>query len=127
MRKDRVANAQKYTHDVIVYKHRRIMTHTQQKFILTHNGTLRLGCVKRHCELLPAGERCIGGGYYELDFMNRRLLLSGASSQYGEPQWEKVEKITLSAYYKGLKIIYSSWDNWKTPVYIDDISEIIYG
>ena len=83
------------------------------KFILTKDGTLRLGMVKRHLELLRGGDRCIGGGYYELDTLSHRLLLSGASSEYGEPGWDKLDRIKISQYYQGFEIIYSSWDNWK--------------
>ena len=67
------------------------MNNTQPKFIITKEGTLRLGNVKRHCELLKAGESCIGGGYYSLDYITHRLLLCGASSEYGEPAWELIE------------------------------------
>ena len=49
------------------------MNNTQPKFIITKEGTLRLGNVKRHCELLKAGESCIGGGYYSLDYITHRL------------------------------------------------------
>lgn len=102
------------------------MNRTQPKFILTKDGTLRLGMVKRHLELLRAGEICIGGGYYEIDTLSHRLLLSGASSEYGEPSWEKVGNLKLSALYQGLEIIYTSWDRWKDEVTISSIMEIIY-
>lgn len=102
------------------------MNRTQPKFILTKDGTLRLGMVKRHLELLRAGEICIGGGYYEIDTLSHRLLLSGASSEYGEPSWEKVGSLKLSALYQGLEIIYTSWDRWKDEVTISSIMEIIY-
>ena len=82
--------------------------------------------VKRHLELPRAGEICIGGGYYEIDTLSHRLLLSGASSEYGEPSWEKVGNLKLSALYQGLEIIYTSWDRWKDEVTISSIMEIIY-
>ena len=102
------------------------MNNTQPKFIVTKDGQLRLGSVKRHCELLRAGEACIGGGYYRLDYISHRLLLSGASSEYGEPQWENVESLKVSAFYKGLDIIYTSWDSWKSEVPVSETTDIIY-
>lgn len=102
------------------------MNNTQPKFIITKEGTLRLGNVKRHCELLKAGESCIGGGYYSLDYITHRLLLSGASSEYGEPVWELIERLKVSSFYKGLEIVYSSWDSWKEEFPVSDRMEIIY-
>ena len=49
---------------------------TQPKFILTKDGTLRLGMVKRHLELLKAGESCIGGGYYKIDTLSPETPLA---------------------------------------------------
>ena len=102
------------------------MNNTQPKFIITKEGTLRLGNVKRHCELLKAGESCIGGGYYSLDYITHRLLLSGASSEYGELAWELIERLKVSSFYKGLEIVYSSWDSWKEEFPVSDRMEIIY-
>lgn len=87
---------------------------------------LRLGTVTRHCELLKPGEQCLGGGFYELDYISGRLLLSGASSEYGEPAWDKVDAIIVSAYYRGLEIVYSSWDNWKETLHVSENKEVIY-
>ena len=102
------------------------LNNVQPKFILTTNGTLRLGLVKRHTELIKPGERCIGGGFYELDHIGHRLLLNGASSEYGEPAWERIDKLILSPYYQGLEIIYTSWDKWKEPLNISETKEVAY-
>ena len=102
------------------------MDRKQPKFIVTKEGRLRLGMVSRHCELLKPGEACRGGGFYELDYITHCLLLSGASSEYGEPEWEDFESITLSAYYRGLHIVYKSWDNWKKEFHVSDRLEIVY-
>jgi hypothetical protein len=102
------------------------MNHTQPKFILTKDSTLRLGMVKRHLELIRAGEVCIGGGYYQPDTISHRLLLSGASSEYGEPAWDKVDRIRISAYYQGFEITYSSWDSWKEEFPVSERLEVIY-
>ena len=82
--------------------------------------------VGRHCELLKPGEACRGGGFYELDYITHCLLLSGASSEYGEPAWEKVCNLKLSVLYQGLEIIYTSWDSWRDEVPVSSIMEIIY-
>ena len=102
------------------------MNTTAQKFIVTKDGTLRLGAVKRHCELLKPGEACIGGGFYTLDYVTHRLLLSGASSQYGKPQWEEINALKVSAYYQGLEITYTSWDSWESPFPVSERIEIHY-
>ena len=102
------------------------MNNRQSKFILTKNGILRLGEVQRHCELLKAGETCIGGGFYELDYLQHRLLLSGASSQYGEPRWGETEQIRLSAYYQGLEVLYTSWEDWTDTYPVSDSKILIY-
>ena len=102
------------------------MNSRQSKFILTKNGILRLGEVQRHCELLKAGETCIGGGFYELDYLQHRLLLSGASSQYGEPRWGETEQIRLSAYYQGLEVLYTSWEDWSDTYPVSDSKILIY-
>ena len=102
------------------------MNSRQSKFILTKNGILRLGKVQRHCELLKAGETCIGGGFYELDYLQHRLLLSGASSQYGEPRWGETEQIRLSAYYQGLDVLYTSWEDWTDTYPVSDSKILIY-
>lgn len=102
------------------------MNRTQPKFIVTQDGVLRLGEVKRHYELLKPGEKCLGGGFYKTDYISHRLLLNGASSEYGEPKWERLQKIKLSAYYRGLEIIYKSWDEWNEEFAVSEKIEIIY-
>lgn len=93
---------------------------------MTKDGILRLGEVKRHYDLLRPGEHCLGGGFYKLDYLSRRLLLNGESSEFGEPAWERVDCIRLSAYYRGLELIYTSWDSWREPIAISDILEVVY-
>ena len=102
------------------------MNHTQPKFILTKDGTLRFGLVRRHTELLMPDETCIGGGFYEVDIISHRLLLKGASSEYGEPAWEKTDRLKVHPHYLGLDIVYTSWDSWKKEIPISEIFEIVY-
>ena len=102
------------------------MNRRQPKFIITKDGTLRLGTVNRHCELLKPTETCIGGGYYELDYISHKMLLTGASSEYGEPRWEEIETIKASAYYSGLEITYTPWNCKEEAFPVSERIEIIY-
>lgn len=79
----------------------------QPKFILTDAGFLRLGMVYMHKDLLRPGEGCLGGGYYEFDYINSRLLLSGKSYDFGRPKWNLVDAVIVPEVYRGLSIVYS--------------------
>lgn len=99
---------------------------SQPKFILTSKGELRLGMVNRHYELLHPGEHCYGGGYYEFDYLSNRLLLSGLSTDFGKPRWERFSAIHVSANYQGLRILYSTWRNWDSALNISQAWEVNY-
>lgn len=81
-----------------------------QKFIITQQGYFRLGDVKLHKHLLELEDTCYGGGFWQIDYLSNRLLLEGASYDYGKPKWEllinqkKTLKIPLA--YQGMQIIY---------------------
>ena len=79
----------------------------QPKFILTDAGFLRLGMVYMHKDLLHPGESCLGGGNYEFDYINSRLLLSGKSYDFGRPKWNLVDAVIVPEVYRGLSIVYS--------------------
>ena len=57
------------------------------KFIITQDGHLRLGMVSLHKHLMERGDVCLGGGYWQINHYARQVELSGASSDYGRPQW----------------------------------------
>ena len=76
------------------------------KFIITSGGHLRLGMVTLHRDLLMAHEQCLGGGFYEYDYANNRLLLSGKSFDYGPPRWSKVDVLLVPEAYSGVPIVY---------------------
>ena len=76
------------------------------KFIITSGGHLRLGMVTLHRDLLMAHEQCLGGGFYEYDYANNRLLLSGKSFDYGPPRWSKVDVLLVPEAYCGVPIVY---------------------
>ncbi len=81
-----------------------------QKFIITQAGYFRLGDVAMHKDLLQPGDVCIGGGLYQFDYVNARLLLDGISYDFRHPRWHFLEedKISLKvpAMYKGMHIVY---------------------
>ena len=65
------------------------------KFILTGEGILRLGMVPLHRHLLQPGDVCLGGGYWTINHGARQVELSGASSDYGAPQWHRAALIVV--------------------------------
>ena len=81
------------------------------KFIITTGGYLRLGMVTLHRDLLVAHEDCLGGGFYEFDYVGNRLILSGKSFDYGPPRWSKIDTLYVPENFRGVPIIYrDSWD-----------------
>ena len=77
-----------------------------QKFIITSRGLLKYGNVRMHKDLLSASDICMGGGYYEFDYISDRLLLSGSSFDYGRPRWHYVDVLRVSRALRGLAIYY---------------------
>ena len=57
------------------------------KFIITSDGHLRLGMVTLHRHLL---------NHYAM-----QMELSGASSDYGKPQWHRIDKVILPRDFQG--------------------------
>ena len=76
------------------------------KFIITSGGHLRLGMVTLHRDLLMPHEQCLGGGFYEYDYVGNRLLLSGKSFDYGPPRWSKVDILLVPESFRDVPIIY---------------------
>lgn len=76
------------------------------KFIISSGGHLRLGMVTLHRDLLMAYEDCLGGGFYEIDYVGNRLLLSGKSFDYGPPRWSKISVLKVPEAYRGTQIVY---------------------
>jgi hypothetical protein len=79
---------------------------TAPKFIITLDGFLRLGMVVHHKDLLEPGDQCIGGGYYHIDYVARRLVLDRESYDYGRPRWHLVDVLRVPSEYRGLNIVY---------------------
>lgn len=76
------------------------------KFIITQSGRLRLGMVNQHRDLLRRSDVCIGGGYYEFDYVSNRMLLSRSSYDFGKPKWARLQKLIVPAVYRGMSIVY---------------------
>ena len=80
------------------------------KFIITSKGAFRLGDVRMHRDLLLPGDQCLGGGYYQFDYVNQQLVLEGASYDYGSPQWSRLKreglKLQVSREYEGFDLVY---------------------
>ena len=81
------------------------------KFIITGCGFLRLGMVTLHRDLLMAHEQCLGGGFYEFDYVANQMILSGKSFDYGNPRWDKIaDVLKLPEALRGTTVVYR--DNW---------------
>lgn len=79
---------------------------SQPKFIITADGFLRLGMVDMHKDLLLPGDYCIGGGYYQFDYVSNRLILDRRSYDYGKPKWHRLYTLKMPSVYQGLQIVY---------------------
>ena len=76
------------------------------KFIITNRGVLRMDIVYLHRDLLMEHEDCLGGGFYEYDYVENRLILSGKSFDYGYPRWGRIDVLKVPEAFKGVPIIY---------------------
>ncbi len=96
------------------------------KFILTDTGHFRLGRVSLHKELLQSGEQCLGGGFYEFDYIGNRLLLSGRSYDFGYPRWGEFETLKVPEAYRGLQMVYFSDSSWEKPFIVSNEIKLEY-
>ena len=83
---------------------------TLPKFIVTLDGTFRLGMVNQHKHLLKRGDQCIGGGYYHFDFVSNRILLDRESYDF----------------YRGMRIVYSYDDGFHDDFNVSEELNIEY-
>ena len=88
----------------------------QPKFIITQEGYLRLGLADRHADLLHAGDTCLGGGLYEIDYTAMRLVLEHKSYDYGRPQWNRLDRLLVPEAYRGMRIVYHYDDDTRFDV-----------
>lgn len=80
--------------------------------------------VTLHRDLLLAHEQCLGGGFYEFDYVGNRLVLSGKSFDYGPPRWGKIEVLKVPEAYRGMGIVYR--DSWGDEISLTDHFAIKY-
>ena len=65
--------------------------------------------VTLHRDLLMPHEQCLGGGFYEYDYVGNRLLLSGKSFDYGPPRWSKVDVLHVPEAFRDVPILYRDY------------------
>lgn len=90
-----------------------------QKFIITAEGRFKYGDVRLHKHLLAPRDICLGGGFYEFDRLSARMVLTGASYDYGRPQWHYLTQLILPAELRGLTLTYEGRD-------LRDLLELTY-
>lgn len=109
--------------NLIRYNHNNM---TYPKFIITKDGHFRLGMVNLHEHLLKQGDHCIGGGYYEFDYTNNRILLDRESFDFGPPLWDMIDVLKVPSAYRGMQIIYQYHDDNEDDLVLTDTKEIVY-
>ena len=82
------------------------------KFIITMDGYFRLGMVGMHKDLLQPNDQCIGGGFYEFDFVSNRIILDRSSLDFGRPKWHLLDRLCVPSVYRGLSIVYRYDDDF---------------
>jgi hypothetical protein len=82
------------------------------KFIITMDGTFRLGMVDQHKHLLKPGDQCIGGGYYHFDFVSNRIIFDRESYDFGRPKWHLIDVLKVPSTYRGMRIVYKYDDGF---------------
>ena len=101
-----------------------------QKFILTQHGVLRFGDVRLHKDLLESGDFCYGGGFYEFDYGTNRIILSGASFDFGSPLWERFLSLDIPLKvpedYRGMGIVYRYDDQIRGELRVTEDFQIEY-
>ena len=87
-----------------------------KKFIIVKdwddNLDLRLGYPIYHKDLMEKKDeahhaKCVGGGFWDLDFTNKQIVLWGDSSDFGKPKKEDIKKSLKS--WTERKWFYFTW------------------
>ena len=99
---------------------------TLPKFIITMDGTFRLGMVNQHKDLLKPGDQCIGGGYYTFDFVSNCIILDRESYDFGRPRWHLLESLKVPSTYRGLRLIYKYDDGYHDDFNVSEELSIEY-
>ncbi len=98
----------------------------QPKFIITMDGYFRLGMVNQHKDLLIGDDQCIGGGYYQFDWVSNRIVLDRASYDFGRPRWHLLDTLKVPIQYRGLRIVYIYNDDYHEDYIVSDELKIEY-
>ena len=96
------------------------------KFVITAGGYFRLGMVSLHKHLLREGDVCRGGGYYEINYAENTLELTGESGDYGRPRWESIDTLRVPVAYSGLSLVYFPGSRNGYAVNLADVVKIEY-
>ena len=99
---------------------------TQPKFIITADGYFRLGMVYQHSDLLMPGDECIGGGYYQVDYISNSLILDRQSYDFGRPRWNLLETLRVPSAYRGFALVYRYDDRYHDDFEVSEELEIEY-
>lgn len=99
---------------------------TSPKFIITMDGHLRMGMVNQHKDLLKPGDRCIGGGYYYIDYTTNRIILDRASYDFGKPKWHLLDTLIVPAAYRGMRMVYMYDDNYHGDFDVNENLNIVF-
>lgn len=111
------------------------------------DGYLRLGMVNQHKDLLIGDDQCIGGGYYQFDWIGNRLILDRTSYDFGRPRWHLLDTfktaskreqsqaclnyaereqaratLKVPAQYRGLRIVYVYDDEHEDYIVTDELN-----
>ena len=73
-----------------------------------------------------AGDQCIGGGYYQFDFVTNRIVLDRESWDFGRPKWHLVDVLRVPSVYRGLRIVYRYDDGFHDDFNVSDELKIEY-
>ena len=96
------------------------------KFIITMDSFFRLGMVEMHKDLLKPGDRCIGGGYYQFDYVSNQIILDRESYDFGKPKWHLLETLKVPSSYKSMRLIYKYDDYLQDDLNVSEELRIEY-
>ena len=72
----------------------------------------RMGMVYQHADLLKAGEQCLGGGYYYIDYTSNTIILDRSSYDFGKPRWHLIDTLVVPSAYQGMRLVYKYDDRY---------------
>lgn len=81
-----------------------------EKFVViedskTKNLELRMANTDFHENMVPKGDRCLGGGLFKIEEETKTVLLWGKSEDFGKVDFSKLKKISTYEDLDGYKFI----------------------